>query len=590
MKKRILIPILILMSLLTCVSLSACSGDGGDPDETWSYVETEDPNATTGPVVDEEAVKAAAVTIFNNIAKNPEKAFYDMRVSKKNLKIENIYVGAEGMLGFEDPNIETIYITDNVTHTVYRSEDVYTQDYIPTDEYSFVGEYGSYTIQYDGFTYRYDFSPAEEVDREGINIAIPEIFAEQMWYNPTEQCFMIDSVAIVDILRYYVESGSEEDSLIDLSAIEPLLDSLYIDCYFNLNEDMTDISYLKILAISAPEDGLSSEVFSLRFGNKDGNVSFKMSLNYLMTATVNFAVTKTSDTTSTVEFIALFGSTANVIDQLSLTMSADITTAEDPYIHISGFLKEKVEIAENLIKSSERIESTYFGRYKVNNKVDCDDVYVYDDKIKAYIVFSNYDQDGYAYVGYNPYYDSTMGCLGTLNLNTSIITITTHTASETLEAALQEKYSGAYTSEFTCGTLYVYDEDYEAYVLFDKQDGQDFYTYDRFMLDAVYGFCCHAMIDFETNTITVVNHSALEKTVEELQDMVFDVYNLEKGACAQIIVYDNTSGYYLLFSIDGGKARYSGYSSYEFVNACLGDINVGSRTITITEHPHNNAV
>ena len=589
MKKRILIPILILMSLVVCVSLSACSGDSNDQNDTWEPSVTTDPNVPTEPIIDETAVKNAAAEIFNNFAKNPEGVFHNLQTSKKNLKIDNIYTDAEGMLGYEDPQIETIYLTDHMIHTVYQPTDTYTSEYIPTDEYTFTGDYGTYTIQYDGFTYRYDFSPIEVIDNAGSNIVIPEIAVEQMWYNHSEQCFMLDGVAIVDILKYYITANTVEDSLIDLSSIEAMLDELYIECFFNLNEEMTEIVYFRMLATHIPEDGLISELFSLQYSSDNGNISFKATLNYLLRATLNFKLNKTSDTTYTAEMSALFGATAGVIDQMSMTMSANISVSDEPYIRIGGFLKEKVEIAENLINNSAKIEATYFGRYTVVGEADCEDVYVYDDKIKAYIVFSNYDLDGYTYVGYNPYYDNTMGCLGVLNTEATSITITSHTAEETLEAALRAKYDGQYQCKNDCDTLYIYDEEYEAYILFEQKLGDDFYSYDGYMLEEVFGYCCHSMIDFETNIITVVTHSALEETEADLADLVFEIYNYEKGACAQIIVYDNASGYYLLFSVDGGKARYAGYSSYEFVNACVGELNVGSRTITITDHPHNNA-
>ena len=586
MKKCFILTILLVCVVLS-ISLVSCSGDEDDQPETLDNVNTQDPNVQTGPVIDENAVKSAAAQIFNGYASNPEKMLFDFQTMKKNWKIENIYTDANGMIGFEEPNIDKIFVTDNMTHTVYKTEDTYIGDYVPTDEYSFVGNYGSFSIQYDGFTYRYNFDPAEESNNENDIVAFPMILPENMWYNPNESCFMIDSTVLVDVLRYYIDSQKAENSLFDLSSLESMLDTLYIDCYFNLNENMTAFSFFKVLATNYPEEGLRSEIFSIQYKFESGNTALKFEINQGFNATIGFTLDKTSETTYDMNASVLLKNSAGVIEPITFSISADVTVANEPYIQIVGFLRDKVEIAENLIKNKAKIDAIYAGKYSLNNGIECETVYVYDDKIKAFVIFEITDEQMYSYTGFNPYYDNTIGCLGVVDMNTHSLTITTHTDEETLSAALIEKYGGEYTASVDCNSLYIYDTDYEIYVIFERAFGEEYYVYDGFSDVDIYGNCCQSMIDLDNGTIEVVSHSSIEKTVESIKDIIFEVYNLEKGTCAQIVVYDNASGYYLLFGIDGSRARYAGYSSYEFVNACQGSLNIGSQSITIDYHMHS---
>lgn len=588
MKKRFILTLMIILCMTLCLSFASCSEDEEEPQETFDYVTTQDPNVSTGPTIDEESIKSAAAQMFNEYVLNPEKMVSDLKTMRKNWKIENIYMDDSGMLGFEAPNIDKIYMTDNMIHTVYKTDDVYTEEYVPTDEYTFFGEYGSFAIQYDGFTYRYDFSPEETVISNNGNgdIMLPTILSEQMWYNPTESCFMIDSTALVGVLEYYIANQKTESAIFDLSSIESMLDTLYIDCYFNLTEDMSAFSYLKILATNYPSEGLRAEVFSLQYKAEGGNIAFKMDINQDVNATIAFHLNQTEDATYKMDASMLLKTAAGIIEPLTLTISADVTIADEPYIQITGFLRDKVEIAENLIKNKAKIDATYAGKYSLYGAVECDTVYVYDDKIKAYLVFEAIDGQMYSYVGFNPYYDNTMGCLGIVDVNSHNLTITAHTADETLSIALTSKYSGNYTCPDDCTSLYIYDTDFEVYIVFERAFAEEYYVYDGFSDTEMFGKCCQSMIDLENNTIEVVSHSSIEKTIESIKNIVFEIHNLERGYCAQIIIYDDASGYYLLFSIDGGKARYAGYSSYEFVNACQGSLNMGSHSIAIEEHPH----
>ena len=616
MKQKRTLFVLLLLSLILCVTMTAC-GDQEEEDDFDGYVTSPPPTEEQNATVDQSAFINAAVNIFNSFAEDPEASLISLKMAEKNMKIENLTIKGHNLIGFEDPNIEKIYFTNNIVHTVYKQTPTIPTGYVPTDKYTVTNEYGSFAIQYDGFTYRYEFDPIFQVEPSDNDndVEYPALTAEDMWYHPDYRIFMIDSEAIKDILRYHIEGNSEsenESSIFDLEAMLDIFNDLYIECYFDLNEEQTSVNYFYMLGsyYSQEQNGLNSDIFSVKYNQKDANTILQLSFDYGTFLKLDVCLDKnpdtdeeesseetpsdivSSDTPANLTVSLVMGDAFNVADNITMDITAKVFFSEEPYVTMDGFLKDKAELSENLIKNADKIYRTYSGEYTLYSADRCETIYVWEDVIKAYLVFERTDADTFQYSRFYPYYNSQYACLATLDMELRMLTISSHTSEESLEDALASKYADFYQCEDGCTSICIYDTEFELYVFFEMDPISNKMKYVGYSKGSAYENFCEGEIDITEHIITVIEHCTLEETISRIKDTTFTIDGYDRGksngdGCIQVTAYDNASGYYLIFSITGGRAHYCGYSSASVMYGCVGTLYESYGSIVITEHLHS---
>jgi hypothetical protein len=123
------------------------------------------------------------------------------------------------------------------------------------------------------------------------------------------------------------------------------------------------------------------------------------------------------------------------------------------------------------------IETKYSGPYIHNEFCECRIFAIYDKDINAYILLSS---NGYAY-----YFDRISSridkTIGIVECNGENLTIVEHCLQEQIFLACQEKYKDVYLSSNPGNTIFVFDDEYNVYVVFNDIWEENEYTiYYRF--------------------------------------------------------------------------------------------------------------
>lgn len=582
----------ILVVLTAMIAVGLLSASCKKEEEEYFEPETEPPIIEPVLPDNEAEVRNSAAALFTAIAKNPQGYIMSKKSAKKNFSINNLSISGDNLIGVEGLRIDTIDFTDHIVRIKYADPGVYDENFVPIDEYVMSGDYGSYSVLYDGFSYQYEFDPYSPIMTMDSNIVFPAIFPDSMWYNTTEECYRIDSDAIKNILLFYMNEKYTKinDSRFDIATDElrNLISNSYITCKYRLNSNMTDIEYFSLLISThsvheGSEFTVRHDILTLEYSLQGRDMSLRINYDHDMKVLITAKVTTVDSLQSNVNASIIVTDPSNPDKDVTMHVSGRIAFNTAPYVEPTGFLKEKIELGENLTKNAYKIQNTHAAKFTIKNQVKCNTVYVYDDKIQAYVLFKPGYKDFYYYAGFTPVYDKQSGCIGEIDLEHSVITVISHNYSEETNILLANKYSGDFIASTPCETLAIYDSEYKVYVYFCKKQGYKEYAYAGFHKTMLSNWCS-ATIDSDERTITPKDHCGLEDTIRKVKDIEYAIKNYEALQCKQILVYDSSSGYYLIFNINGTSAKYVGYSDIAYSYACVGKFN--SYTIEVTQHSH----
>jgi hypothetical protein len=305
-----------------------------------------------------------------------------------------------------------------------------------------------------------------------------------------------------------------------------------------------------------------------------------MTFNYYVN--VNYTVTYevTSETTGVFSMNIIITPLLSLgINTQTSSFSIDVTLSENTNIFITDEIQSELNKVATVFENMAAIEAKYANKTYSCNEPDCITIAVYDTEYQVYVLFENYWDVTYS--GCTMNYDDISMCLGTI-VGDNII-VSNHSQEEQAELIAMEKYAGDFTCEnSSCDTIVVFDETLNKYVVFEADFFDDGVYEFYYITDEPWGAYCIGTVDLNTMTLNVVEHSSLENIIAYVEDRQFTPVNYSN--CDYVMVYDETSGYYIMFSMYQGKLEYCGYSSMG--GNCIGTINFDTNTITITEHNH----
>ncbi len=161
---------------------------------------------------------------------------------------------------------------------------------------------------------------------------------------------------------------------------------------------------------------------------------------------------------------------------------------------------------------------------------------------------------------------------------------------------IKEKYNQVYSivnNEMLCQNIYVYDERYDVYILFGKNEtsGVKQVVFKSIEFDVELSDACFGIMNLGKKQITVQEHSDAEILREELKAIYNHTFTSTKTECLNMAVRDE-SGKYILFkrkSVDGSYVYvYNGISdTFDSSTTCLAEVNLTKLTIKATEHNTN---
>ena len=461
--------------------------------------------------------------------------------------------------------IESVAINGSTIHIIGKEDGVVYNAYlITTDE-------GYYGVATDGTNYEYIMESTSGMKTN----TLPEIKADDISYDEATGYFMLNP-SYTSQLKPTGETNFDE--MLGMDGLDQLLIDMNYDIKFKVSETNT-ISELNVKGYVEKND-IRSEYLSITYAQNESGMRLSMTFNYY----VNVNYTVTYEVTS--EKTGVFSMNIKITPLLSLgintqtsSFSIDVTLSENTNIFITDEIQSELNKVATVFENMTAIEEKYANKTYSCNEPDCITIAVYDTEYQVYVLFENYWDVTYS--GCTMNYDDVSMCLGTI-VGDDII-VSNHSQEEQAELIAMEKYAGDFTCEnSSCDTIVVFDETLNKHVVFEADFFDDGVYEFYYVTDEPWGAYCIGTVDLNTMTLNVVEHSSLENIIAYVEDRQFTPVNYSN--CDYVMVYDETSGYYIMFSMYQGKLEYCGYSSMG--GNCIGTINFDTNTITITEHNH----
>ena len=570
--------------LAGCLLLSACNGNGGGDDTGGYYpVETIPPEGTIEQTGDQE-FKESIVSLMTDMANDPDYLKNKFLTPDSNFRVTNISVSDDsGMTGEVSGNISDIYVTGNKSHTVYF-EDEYGDGF--TDSYTFWGDYGSYTINYDGFDYFYEFEPSGQQNESSA--LYEALTVEDVKYESYSNVYYIESDVVREYCRFIMENGmSDEDEMIDTSSFMENLDNTNFSLIFSDPNNLGKISSIKARSTTTTND-LSRDVFALTYSDDGTTKTISLKMNDQVDIAIDGTITSISDYETSVSMNVTIDSGLISLFDANISASATIIEDDNNYFVVSGFLRDNALTAERVINHMTSLEDKYNATYYTEVKegiTPCPIVYLYDSQTKAYIILNHTGDGYYSYAGVDIEYDKDDVCFGEIDdEDSSLIHVTTHIKSEQIDRELRNKFNKNYASSVKCNSIQVYDENLRVWAIFERNLDTNTYKYDRYIEDQDSTLYCVGTINMLVDEINVMEHSSLEQLIDSVKNREFALDGYIHNECVMVSCYDFDTNKYLIFGINDGKAYYTCVVDSDIDLACSGSLNVNSGSIYIDSH------
>ena len=153
-----------------------------------------------------------------------------------------------------------------------------------------------------------------------------------------------------------------------------------------------------------------------------------------------------------------------------------------------------------------------------------------------------------------------------------------------MDKQLQTKYSGQFTCTSDCNYVFVYDNQYNVYVVLAKINTNQYMLIDISMIEYTPDVnACLGTIDLDSKTLTVVEHCNKEKNDRLIADKYVGIYTIEPtGNYDGAIIYDSEYDVYVIFVYLGRGFEYYGHAKIEDPSMLEG-MPVASRIDTVTK-------
>jgi hypothetical protein len=162
---------------------------------------------------------------------------------------------------------------------------------------------------------------------------------------------------------------------------------------------------------------------------------------------------------------------------------------------------------------------------------------------------------------------------------------------------ITKKYDTYYTvnnADWQCKSVYVYDERYDAYILFkngpDMSSKQVAFNSIEFNVDLTNA--CIGTLNFQSKRIDIVQHSDEEMLTLSLKNKYNIKWTANKYECLSVAVYDSDANRYVLFKrMVEGETFYYAYNgvsaTIDKTTTCVGEVNFNTSVLRFTEHNTN---
>ena len=163
---------------------------------------------------------------------------------------------------------------------------------------------------------------------------------------------------------------------------------------------------------------------------------------------------------------------------------------------------------------------------------------------------------------------------------------------------IQKKYSNIYNvinSDWNCGSVYVYDERYDAYILLasnEETSGRQV-AFAGIEFDCDKSVHCVGTIDLMSRTITIEEHSDEELMEQALSIKYTGKFTAATTECTNVAIYDNEYKMYVLFKRtpngEGGLCyTFAGMSkTIDKSTICQAECILQNFVLVFTEHNTN---
>ena len=499
-----------------------------------------------------------------------------------NYKVHNIVLSGiladTGLITFK----EKIVDGDNSV-TIYETDNGLEYEYIIIEEKE-DGIFIQYVIDYDGEIYEVRESTLI-IDSSDGNSTLPPPTSTDIYYDEARGVYVVDPEYFLGMIYTsgLFESGND-DSLLLLFFFAAMLENSEITItppsLFNPNVtiNFTDVDSNEILMTLKSSLTLRGDV-KMDFALGDNDI----------TGTLIYSTDSNDNSHVSLTITVADGSGESSSGKLEL----DITANQNPII-ITDAMQEAINEYSNSNNNNigMLVEEKYGDGIKCSPSCGTDSICIYDNELGGYVTFTVFGS-GYCYVkDFGESYDKTKACLGYFDNNNNFV-ITKHCLAETLEEAIQEKYSDIYACDDDCGsTIVVYDAEFDVYVVFEE----DFWNEGYYELETFFDMFkdspdvddCIGLIDMTNKTITITEHSEFRAYYNSLYAMDFTVSGVTDD-CYLVARYKDTN-VYILFNDYGNDGLYNvmGTATYhdDYLYACTVEVDVDNATLTILKHKH----
>lgn len=584
MKKRFMSVLCLLMVACMSFTLVACNG-GDDPtpenkpqntectthvdvdkngscDTCGAAVEVEQPDV---PSVDVTKDVANAVEKFNTL-KNGNVSVLIPAEFKIALTLSNMTTTGEMFEELGDVAIETVEIDGSKIHMTMKSGDD------TVDTYLVVTEDGYYGVTTDGTNYEHIAEKFDKVE----TTTIPDMTADDLVYEESTGYFVVKETYLTKLMGEETVDTNLDD-YIGVEGLDQVLADMEYEIKFRISAENT-ISELSVKGAVTQND-IRTEHLAVTYKQNEYGMKVSMTVNYYVNInlTMQYLVTDANHGTFSINMTMVPPVGSGMTNQ-NASYSVDVAHTNSVSMIIPAAVQAEIDKAATILEKSAAVEAKYGNVEYTCESDDCSTVAIYDAENEVYVLFNTFWGTA-TYSSCSLAYDNETVCYGTL-VGTNII-VSEHCIEEQSTISASDKYSGIFTCpNSSCETVVVYDEELGMYIMLEQdfldEENYEFYT----ALEEPWGSYCVGTVDLNTKVITVTEHSPLESFIAYVQDRSFTAIGYNN--CDTICVYEENSGYYVMFSYWNGKLEYCGYSSCG--GGCIGTIDLDAGTITITSH------
>ena len=572
-----------------------CSCGESDPNYVAPHVHTfvegqcecgeKDPNYV--PPVDYTKDIPNAVDMINKVFKG------EVNVTKPENMNFNAHVGnltVEGTLkddfDVSDMPIDNIAMKDNVMYIkLVEMEDG------PSDVYIVFADAGMYMIATDGTRYEYNFSPYEDVMSEFVPDddttdapSMPEITADDIVYDAVSGYFIVTDAYMSKLMDAMTPDVPEvdvpsSDVMVpnEMAGIASIFENLSYSVRFKINEK-NELAELNIKGVST-QDNINTDVLAYVITQDDGDFSMSLTMNVMVM--MNVKIEGKMETENKYVFSASMnvtppmgmGEAENVIIKMEMDVSENALVISD---EIKALMTKCDKIMANYDKIVEKYDNTDFTLTGSN----CETIQIYDSEYGVYVTFDNYgwDTPELHFDGIDLESNNDNCCEATLNGTT--ITVTKHCQMEIIAQVVEMRYAGEFTATHPCEYIVIYDSELKVYVFFQEDwFNDDKYVYYDFD-DELYGDECVAIVNLDSKTLTITEHSAQELALSAVKNVEFTPIGTYDPESEVSVYFDAMDKYLLFVDYGNGKLVYCGHTSFP-MGGQTGILNLTAKTITI---------